>query len=67
MTIEMQKIQIAEKPTLDGMELHLDVCGSLLRLWVMDGKSKVGDLTAVILFAPEAAQSCCCFKSLIGE
>jgi hypothetical protein len=49
------------------MELHLDVCGSLLRLWVMDGKSKVGDLTAVILFAPEAAQSCCCFKSLIGE
>lgn len=44
----MQKIQIAERPALDGLELHRDVCGSLIRLWVMDGKFRVGKLTAVI-------------------
>jgi len=44
----MQRIQIGEKPALDGLDLHQEVCGSLVRLWVMDGKSRVGKLTAVI-------------------
>lgn len=48
MTLDVQKIRIAEKPGLDGLELNQDVCGSLIRLWVMDGKSRVGKLTAVI-------------------
>lgn len=44
----MQRIRIAEKPALDELDLHQDVCESLIRLWVMDGKSRVGKLTAVI-------------------
>jgi GNAT superfamily N-acetyltransferase len=44
----MQKIQIGEKPALDGLDLHQEVFGALVRLWVMDGRSRVGKLTAVI-------------------
>jgi GNAT superfamily N-acetyltransferase len=44
----MQKIQIGEKPALDGLDLHQEVFGDLVRLWVMDGRSRVGKITAVI-------------------
>jgi hypothetical protein len=44
----MQKIQIGEKPALDGLNLHQEVFGALVRLWVMDGRSRVGKITAVI-------------------